>query len=168
MATLLRSLTLTEHKWFARILLKDLKINFSGQQMLNLIGGKRAADLFNQNASLKYVLGELCKVDNEVSFSSFVSRLVISQSVGTTNTPANIIPFSRIKPMLSNRLLMCGIEDVFSRYNSTFHVETKYDGERIICHFDRTISKLMLFTRNGKDYSNIYGPSLEKIIQHKV
>lgn len=47
-----------------------------------------------------------------------------------------------------------------------FIIETKYDGERIQCHFDQ--EKMKFYSRNAHDYSALYGNKLEKVIRDNV
>eukprot|EP00392_Amoebophrya_sp_AT5.2_P010881 g10948.t1 len=45
-----------------------------------------------------------------------------------------------------------------------YYVETKLDGERMLCHIDRAEGRLELFTRNGNDYTPRYGPQMKETI----
>ena len=47
-------------------------------------------------------------------------------------------------------------EEIYYLFNnSTFLIETKYDGERLQCHV--TTDEIRLFTRNSNDYTRHYG-----------
>ncbi|KAJ9444107.1 DNA ligase 4 [Diplonema papillatum] len=43
-----------------------------------------------------------------------------------------------------------------------YTVEPKYDGERMILHYQREPFRLVYLTRNAKDYTDIYGPKFNK------
>ncbi|CAD7970039.1 unnamed protein product [Amoebophrya sp. A120] len=45
-----------------------------------------------------------------------------------------------------------------------YFVETKLDGERMICHIDKSQGILQFFTRNGNDYTPRYGPQMKETI----
>lgn len=47
-----------------------------------------------------------------------------------------------------------------------FVIETKYDGERIQCHF--TPDQIRFFTRNSNDYTHIYKEKMADIIRQCV
>ncbi|CAD7952771.1 unnamed protein product [Amoebophrya sp. A25] len=45
-----------------------------------------------------------------------------------------------------------------------YFIETKLDGERMVCHIDKVQGRLELFTRNGNDYTPKYGPQMKETI----
>jgi DNA ligase-4 len=49
---------------------------------------------------------------------------------------------------------------------SSFVVEPKYDGERIAIH--KQGDKIKFFTRNSKDYTNLYGPKFNHVIIKQI
>ena len=45
-------------------------------------------------------------------------------------------------------------------------IETKFDGERIQCHFNN--EEIKFFSRNSNDYTHIYGPKLIPIVRANI
>ena len=45
-----------------------------------------------------------------------------------------------------------------------YFVETKLDGERMICHMDKSRGRLELITRNGNDYTPRYAPQMKELL----
>lgn len=48
----------------------------------------------------------------------------------------------------------------------SFIIETKYDGERLQCHFDE--HSMRMFSRNCHDVTEIYGQALNEVIRKSV
>jgi ATP-dependent DNA ligase len=73
--------------------------------------------------------------------------------------------------MLAGRMSLPQITDTLrTRFdqnpNVATLVETKFDGERIQCHLQDLA--VMFFSRNGKDYTRIYGQKLAGFIRENV
>lgn len=95
-------------KWIARIILKDLKIGISHEQMLNFFHPD-GLNFYNTTSSLK----DLCQ-----------------QLQDKQNRLDDVIQlFKPIKPMLSGKKKKEEISYLFN--DKVFLIETKFDGERI-------------------------------------
>lgn len=70
-----------------------------------------------------------------------------------------------IRPMLAGRKPYQELKKML--INTEVYVETKFDGERIQCHF-HVDGTLKLFSRNAVDYSTMYGRSLRDLIIENI
>ena len=68
--------------------------------------------------------------------------------------------------MLAGRVAGLGQLADIVRTKGKVLVETKYDGERIQCHYQD--GHVMFFSRNGKDYTKLYGAALGSVIRENV
>ena len=66
-----------------------------------------------------------------------------------------------IRPMLAGRKVYHELKKLL--INTDVYVETKFDGERIQCHYHAD-GNFFLFSRNANDYTTLYGKSLREII----
>jgi len=130
--------------WIARIILKDLKIGIKHEKVLPLFHTD-ALDLYNVTSNLREVCREL--QDPNKVMGSNIFRL-----------------FAPIKPMLAGKRKADEIRSVFA--GSELLIETKFDGERIQCHFNA--DDLKFFSRNSNDYTHIYGPKLGQIVRDSL
>ena len=75
--------------------------------------------------------------------------------------------FFPVKPMLAGKVAdMAQLAEIVRTKESGVMVETKYDGERVQCHLQDLAVKF--FSRNGKDYTRIYGTALSDFIRDNV
>lgn len=59
------------------------------------------------------------------------------------------------------------LEDLQTMFmDQDFLIETKFDGERIQCHFNH--EQIKFYSRNSNDYTHIYGPKMIEIIRENV
>ncbi|KAJ3298780.1 DNA ligase (ATP) [Rhizoclosmatium sp. JEL0117] len=129
------NLSPTEHKWLARIILKEMKLGITEKTVFDA-WHPEAQDLYNITSSLARVCEDLA--DPSVS--------VISSSNVSLNFP--------FKPMLSKSVkTLAEVEKV--RGGKTFWIETKLDGERMQLH--KSGGNYKWFSRNAKDYTHLYG-----------
>ncbi|TPX53672.1 hypothetical protein CcCBS67573_g09676 [Chytriomyces confervae] len=138
-------LTPTEHKWLARIILKDMKLGITEKTLFDT-WHPEAQDLYNITSSLTRVANDL----------SDLSVSLISSSKVSLNFP--------FKPMLSK--MVKSLESV-PRLMKTkpFWIEAKLDGERLQLH--KSGGNYKWFSRNAKDYTHLYGSYKdEKIAQY--
>ncbi|KAJ3326597.1 DNA ligase (ATP) [Blyttiomyces sp. JEL0837] len=132
---LVRNCTALENKWLARIVLKEMKMGVTENSVFN-IWHPSALDLWNISSSLSRVAHEL----KDLSVNIHSNELALNS------------PF---KPMLSKSMTnTSAIRKVMKR---TFWIQTKLDGERMQLHKDGDSYKF--FSRNGKDYTDLYGSS---------
>ena len=134
-----------EQKWIISIILKDLKIGLSYDGFFKVYN-KRTIDIYNSTSSLIEVCNYLSNPKDEKYFKSFY-RI-----------------FSPIKPMLVSRMTLDKIFNTFQGINVL--IETKFDGERIQCH--KNENEIKFYSRNGVDYTYLYGPKLSYLIKTSV
>ena len=138
-----------ELKWFTRIILKDMKLGIGHETILKNYH-KHALDIFNSTSDLKAVFTQVDEYEQ----------------VMKSGHPTVYRLFLPIKPMLAGKVSGIGQLAEIVRTKGTVLVETKYDGERIQCHYQD--GHVMFFSRNGKDYSKLYGPALSAVIRENV
>ncbi|KAJ3391874.1 DNA ligase (ATP) [Entophlyctis sp. JEL0112] len=138
-------MTPTEHKWLARIILKEMKMGMTEKTVFDA-WHPEAQDLFNITSSLVRVATDLLDPDASVISSSSVSL----------NFP--------FKPMLAKSVKsLDSVEKL--RQGRPFWIETKLDGERMQLH--KSGSNYKWFSRNAKDYTSLYGAFRdEKLAQY--
>ncbi|XP_023218047.1 DNA ligase 4-like isoform X3 [Centruroides sculpturatus] len=130
---LLRNTSAREQKWLIRMIMKDLKMGISENTVFAAYHPD-AKDLFDVTSSLSKVCSMLKNPNirlNEIEISLFN-------------------PF---RPMLAEYAPPKQIEKLMN--NQAFHIETKYDGERIQLHKEG--NKYMYFSRNCIDFTDYYG-----------
>ena len=145
MSKIIKDCTPDEQKWIISIILKDLKIGLSYESFFKYFD-TRAVVIYNSTSSL-------------ISVCEYLSD---PKSPKYSQTFFQI--FSPIKPMLVARMTLDNIIKTFQGVKVL--VETKYDGERIQCHFHD--NDVQFFTRNGVDYTHIYGPKFSHLIKTSV
>ena len=138
---IIKQCTAQEQKWILSIILKDIKIGFSSDTFFKLYD-PHAISILNSTSSL-------------VDVCEYISN---SQDEKYVNTFYKV--FSPIKPMLVARMTLDKILTTFT--GVTVYIETKFDGERIQCHLHNKTVKF--FSRNGIDYTYLYGPKLSHLI----
>lgn len=145
-------LSAVEQKWLVRIILKHLKIGLHVSRFLDQIH-LDANMLLNQTGDFEYVL-QKCK-DYDIRH------------------PAEILPFQLMTPMLAKAVKIPKIHKEFPTLD--FILEPKLDGERVLCHIvqgspgggvndDDDGPRVEWITRNGKNYTTLYGPSLTSVV----
>ncbi|CAD8171259.1 unnamed protein product [Paramecium octaurelia] len=140
---LIKVCTADEILWIIRIILKDLKIGLKYEKLLQLFH-KDAPEYYNATSSLK----EVCK-----------------EFVDQNHTLKNVLRiFHAIKPMLAAKKSPEEIRKLIE--GKELLVETKFDGERIQCHF--TPEVIRFFTRNSNDYTYLYKDKLGDIVRQSV
>ncbi len=126
--------------WIVRIILKDLNCGLRYQSLLKQYH-LDAEDAINAHGDLRRCLAELN--DPNIRRPYFVEL------------------FDAVSPMLAKIVKM----DSATEQLGQFVIEEKLDGDRLLVHIDKTVNppKVMLFTRNGTNYTNRYGaPDLIK------
>ena len=141
---ILKSTSCFEQKWILRIILKDLRIGTQHTTILNHFH-PNALELFNSCTDLREVITKC--LDPKFKF-----------------TTAELRVFSMFKPMLASLLHPAKLAETLS--SDEYVIEPKYDGERILVH--KKESEIMFFTRNGKDYTSLYGPKFSPIIRNNI
>jgi DNA ligase 4 len=136
--------TLEEQKWLARIILKDLKIGLGHETVLKNYHPD-AVDLYNITSDLKEVFRDLSGNDKRMGADRF--RI-----------------FFPIRPMLADKMPLKQLAVILEK--NKVLIETKFDGERIQCHFKDDVVKF--FSRNSNNYTHIYGPKMAPIIRENV
>eukprot|EP01060_Flectonema_neradi_P016212 TRINITY_DN22801_c0_g1_i1.p1 TRINITY_DN22801_c0_g1~~TRINITY_DN22801_c0_g1_i1.p1 ORF type:complete len:1027 (+),score=168.26 TRINITY_DN22801_c0_g1_i1:49-3081(+) len=134
---ILRTTSALEQKWILRILLKDMRLHIQHSPILGRFH-PCAVELYNTTTDLR----EVCTKTSDPSFLPADHR--------------GVSLFRPFAPMLASLVSKDKLDMLLSTEKMT--VEPKYDGERHLLHFQRNIKKLMFWTRNAKDYSDVYGP----------
>ncbi len=142
---IIKECTSQEQKWIISIILKDLKIGLSYDGFFKTYD-KRTIDIYNSTSSLIEVCNYLSNPKDEKYLKTFY-RI-----------------FSPIKPMLVARMTLDKIFSTFQGINVI--IETKFDGERIQCH--KNDNEVKFYSRNGVDYTYLYGPKLSYLIKTSV
>ena len=145
MTKIIRDCTPDEQKWIISIILKDLKIGLNYESFFKYFD-PRAVDIYNSTSSLISVCEYLSNPKNEKYSQTFYQI------------------FSPIKPMLVARMTLDNIIKTFQGVKVL--IETKYDGERIQCHLHE--NEVQFYTRNGVDYTTIYGPKFSHLIKTSI
>lgn len=121
-----------EAKWFTRIILKDLRIGLSPNQILNCLHPE-GADIFKSLNSLELICD---RIEGDKDVGSLEIQL--------------FVPF---KPQLCARINSLNLDELFRA--TEFFVETKMDGERQQLH--RRGDSYQYFTRQGFNASSWFG-----------
>jgi len=145
LTSFIKNCSLIEQKWVILIILKDLKIGVGHETLFKLFHPK-AIDVLNSTSSLLEVCNFI-QDPNNLKFSENFYRV-----------------FLPIKPMLASRLNLHDIIDNFMGVRTI--VETKYDGERIQCHYKD--GDIKFFTRNANDYTDLYGSKLSSYLKDSI
>ena len=143
-AQILTQFSLPELELFLRIILKTVGLSIGSEtavkRILNACMSTPVAtvqEMFSRTGNLK---------------------LVIKAAVaGETAMPTMM--FSAISPMLADRLLPQNIPGL---EHKEFILEKKLDGERLLAHVDKDKGVVKLFSRNGKDITDLHGPQLSQ------
>ncbi|CAF1064672.1 unnamed protein product [Adineta ricciae] len=145
---LLRHLSALELKWLIRILLKDLRISLKENSILECFHPD-AKDLFDHTSNLFKVAVYLHDPEKRL------------HEIGLSI-------FSPFRPMLGERTRADKIEQLIRKKSTNptaalaeFYIETKYDGDRFQLHRDK--DQFMYFSRNGHDYTSVFGPDSNNI-----
>lgn len=145
---LLRHLSALELKWLIRILLKDLRISLKENSILECFHPD-AKDLFDHTSNLFKVAVYLHDPEKRL------------HEIGLSL-------FSPFRPMLGERTRADKIEQIIRKKSTNptaalaeFYIETKYDGDRFQVHRDK--DQFMYFSRNGHDYTSVFGPDSTNI-----
>ena len=135
--SILRTMSAVEQKWVLRILLKDMRLHIQHSPILGRFH-PCAVELYNTTTDLR----EVCVKTSDPLFLPTDQR--------------GVTLFRPFAPMLASLVSKDKLDMLLSTEKMT--VEPKYDGERHLLHFQRNTKKLMFWTRNAKDYSDVYGP----------
>lgn len=145
LTNLIKKASVLEQKWIICIILKDLKIGIGHETLFKLFHPK-SIDVYNSTSNLI----EVCNFIQDPQNPKFLNNFY------RINQP--------IKPMLASRMTINDIIDNFM--NIPVICETKYDGERIQCHYKD--GEIKFYTRNGVDYTDLYGPKLSKFLKNNI
>jgi len=140
---LIRDCTAQEHKWIARIILKEVRVGLNEDRVLAFYHPD-ALEMYNTCTDLRKVLDTLTD-----------PRVRVSQQVQLG------VPFA---PMLAKRMKTFTVKGAMAGFE--FVMEPKLDGERIICH--KNGDDVKMFTRNGNDYSANYLPNMRQYIKSNI
>lgn len=138
-----------EMQWLIRIILKQMKIGATERTMLNAWHAD-AEKLFNVSSSLRHVCWELW--DPLVTLEEEKSKLSLMN-------PFQPQLARYPMPTTEKTIQKLGLPD----RQSKFLIEEKLDGERMQLHMqdDNGVIKFGFWSRKGKNYTYLYGDSLE-------
>ena len=129
---LLTSCTAVEMEWIVKIILKSMKMGLNHGPLLRWYH-RDALKHFDGCQNLRTVCEDLA--DAEWSFSNEISLNSI------------------ISPMLSQRCTWAGqMTQIAKDLGNRFAIETKYDGDRLVCHKEGEL--IRFYTRNGNEDPN--------------
>lgn len=140
---MLQTMSPKEHKWFIRVILKDMKIGLKHDSVLTFLG-QNAKEHFGVCSDLRKVVESL----HDRTAGQYKIKL------GT--------PFS---PMLAKRYKHFTL---LRAMGATAHVgvEQKMDGERMLIHKDG--GSVRFYTRNRNDYTKKYGKAIASYVRRHV
>ncbi|KAF0288749.1 DNA ligase 4 [Amphibalanus amphitrite] len=144
MQQLVRTLSAREHKWLARIILKEMHLGLDANSLLREFHPD-ALDHWAVASCLRRLAAELRDPQQRLD-------------------RAQISLFNAFRPMLSER---SGLERIDQQMKTKpFFVEPKHDGERVQLHKDG--DRYMFFSRGGFDFTASYGgsPSAGSLVPH--
>ncbi|MEN2498437.1 MAG: DNA ligase (ATP), variant 2 [Marteilia pararefringens] len=125
-----------DHKWLTRLILKKIRIGCNESKILSCVSHD-SIQVFNRTFSLQKVVER-----------KFIELEEIEPSV---------LYGCAFRPMLCKRIFGEGQLQKLVNTDILWHCEMKYDGERIQLHKNQ--SHYSYFSRNGKEYSNVFGGS---------
>ncbi|CAG9313591.1 unnamed protein product [Blepharisma stoltei] len=144
LSELVRRMSAIEQKWLVKIILKDMKLG-THEKLLSSFHDKALEIYYNTN-NLREVFTKLKDKNIELGVQLF-----------TWGQP--------IRPMLAGRKPFQELKKLL--INQEVYVETKFDGERIQCHYCSD-GNIKFFSRNAVDYTMMYGRSLRELILENV
>lgn len=121
-----------EQKWFIRLLLKNMKIGITKQQVFSVLHNN-ALEFYNSCSDL---LKTCIAAEND--------EILVAGCVAL---------FHPIRPMLCKVLQMASLYDLLG--SDVLYIETKMDGERFHIHMANETYKYI--SRNGTDYTQCFG-----------
>lgn len=147
---LLRKCSAVEHKWIIRIITKEMKMHLMHQSILAAFHPS-AMELYNNTNDLAYV----CKKCTEPS------ELLVAGDM-----KHGIFLFQPFKPMLASVVNSAKLSALLQM--ETIIVEPKFDGERMMIHYDAGTGKIQYWTRNAKNYTAMYGPKFDDVFREAL
>jgi DNA ligase-4 len=144
LSSVVRSMNSSEQSWMARIILKDMKIG-TNESILKAYHD-RAYEIYSNTNNLREVFTKL--QDRSLQLGTRLFSL-----------------HQPIRPMLAGRKSYQELKRVLG--SRPVYVETKFDGERIQCHFER-FGDIRFFTRNANDYTQLYGAKMRDLLLDAV
>lgn len=139
---IMKNMNAQEQVWTVRMILKDLKIG-ANETILKSFHAQ-ALDIYSYTNNLRDVF---CKLKDP------------------TQLGAHLFSFGQpIKPMLADRKQYSELKNLL--LNEDLIVETKYDGERIQCHW--STDSVKYFSRNAVDVTYLYAKSLNEVLAGNI
>ncbi|XP_023029983.2 DNA ligase 4 isoform X1 [Leptinotarsa decemlineata] len=138
MMNLFKKVSPEDIRWIIRIILKNLKLGISSNQILNCYH-KDGASFYASNSNLRKVC-----------------HILANQNVRLHELDIEL--FEAFRPMLSKRIDGVNFKKELPD-NKLFYVENKFDGERFQLHLRD--NEFKYFSRNGFDFTENLGKSYE-------
>lgn len=156
---LLRKMSAIEHKWLIRIIMKEMKIHLSHGPVLAAFH-PNALELFNSTNDLEHVCAKC------------LDPAALEELAKAAAGGALVYLMRPFKPMLASVVASDKLQTLLE--GERLLVEPKYDGERILLHFDANPQaaggspRIMYWSRNAKNSSHHYAPKFDPIIKSCV
>lgn len=141
---LLCSMNSLEQKWLVKMILKDMKLGTHDKILATF--HPKALEIFFHTNNLREVFEKLKDKNADLDIQLY-----------TLGQP--------IRPMLAGRKPYNELKKLL--VNTEVYVETKFDGERIQCHY-HVDGNVYIFSRNAVDYTTMYGKQLISVLQANI
>ena len=170
---LLRAMCALEHKWLIRLIMKEMRMHLAHGPILGAFHPS-ALDLFNSTNDLQHVC-EQCLDPAALAEAAAAA----AASGGGGNKVFLNRPF---RPMLASVVASDKLAALLE--GERLIVEPKYDGERILLHFDASstagvgggaagggggldvpTAKVLYWSRNAKNSTHLYAPKFDPVIK---
>ena len=132
-----------EVKWLIKMVLKDMKLGVGVESILRHLH-PNAVQLYHISNSLKQVL-------------SSISSSPKGQQETSPAAPPQSVFFQPFKPMLSEKVNPGDIPEKFGGMRGKVFLEPKIDGERMLVHADKQKGTVVIYSRNGVNFTKRYG-----------
>lgn len=129
-----------EVKWIIKMVLKDMKLGLGVETILRHLH-PNAVQLYHISNSLKHVLSSISNGPNAKE-----------ETIASTS-----VFFQPFKPMLSEKVNPGDIPERFSQMKGKIYLEPKIDGERMLVHADKRKGAVVIYSRNGVNFTKRYG-----------
>ncbi|KAK4511264.1 uncharacterized protein ATC70_012479 [Mucor velutinosus] len=144
---MLSKYTAQQMQWIVRIILKDLKIQCGERTILNSIYDG-AYDDWTTNKSLQAICNLASYTEGEGSTARLRDQRRQRLQLFNMFIPQTCEPFS---------------EKCYNQLTKPFYVEKKFDGERVLMHYDKQKDRFLWHSRRRIDENYLYGSSSKEL-----
>lgn len=140
----------------------------------------KVSSAFQYDSRLRMIFQELLET---IRTNAVVPKSSAEQTSPAPHPSSSVTLFRPFLPMLAQRVNPPDLESLFTEspvfvltrqgdesVAPVYLLEPKFDGERLLCHIDRTgrEPKIEFYTRRSNNYTHIYGPPLGQMIIDNV